>query len=749
MALVPEQNQNIDLTGTTEEMKNHQNVGRQSKEVMKSREFEYHFRNESENKSAKRKLNKYISSKCACSQECLQSAIRDKLPIIDVLRTYMFKQFILGDIVSGISVGVVQVPQGLSFALLAGLPPIYGLYTSFFPTIFYVLFSTSRHVSVGATSLTSIMVNALVIKIQEMVSAKHIVTYEHDSLNVTGSVGIVDGATGDVYPETIQIVIGVTLLIGLMQVVMSLCHLDFVTTYLSDALIAGFVSAVSFHVQFSQLKYLLGINVKSKGGPLSLVYLLIEIGRNLPKTNMAALITSAICLLVLFAVRILVNEKFKDKMKLPVPIDLIVVILATLISHFAKLKENFNLQIVENIPNGVPKPVIPDLVSALNYLPDIFSVGLIAFSGTFIMTRLFSQRNNYTVRPNQELLALGLSHVFSSFFSCFCFTTVPARCFLHESAGGKTQVSHVIAAVLVLLFMMFLSFLLQALPLCVLASLVCFACSPMFGYIRFAKQYWLTDRYDFMAFMVTFVVTLFGQIDYGLLAGMAFCLLSVVFRTQNVKSYVKGRIENTDFYVNKKKYQHIEDVPGMVVLYFEAPLYFATATMIKERLYKLVDVKSTVPASRSSKNILLETVVHLQPIPRENSNGKESHSKEHVDRVQTVTPQQLEELQVPLNVTLDTSSHEKAAGIHTVIIDCSAILYVDTAGLEVLLSAYKYFKNMGVTFCLASMTDGVKSKLKNVDKYYILWKECAYISVHDAVTASRQALLVNQTQSVV
>ena len=718
----------------------------QASQVMKVREFEYHYRNPSkEDDSVRDRLQKAVVLKCSCSGKCLCDCVQDKFPVVEMIKTYKFKKNVMGDIIAGISVGVLQVPQGLSFALLAGLPPIYGLYSSFFPTIFYILFGTSRHVSVGATSLTSIMVHSLVVKIQNTVEGSRVMNYDvtsSDNNNVTSETPLVTSGDQTVSPETIGIIIGVTLLVGLMQVLMSVFRLGFVTTYLSDTLVAGFASAVSFHVYINQFKHLFGVKVKSRSGPLSLVYLLIDLCKSLPMTNIAALITSIICFLVLVIVRKFVNERYKSILRVPVPIDLIVVIITTLLSHFCKFSENFDLQIVKQIPNGVPKPILPDLVRATAYTSDAFSLAVISFSGSFLMVKIFSQRHDYSVRPNQELFAIGMAHVASSFFSCFCFTSVPARCFLHDAAGGKTQVAHLVAAVLVLLVMLFLSFLLQSLPICVLACLIIVACLPLAGYFRFAKIYWETDKFDFLSFWVTFFVTLLVQIDYGLFAGVMFSLLTVVFRTQTGKNYVKARIENTEFYVNKNKYLHTQAIPGVVVVYFEAPLYFATASMFEEKVLKLARVKSKVttaiPLQRDS--VTLNTVSEINIGENHRVNGTTFPPNEESTEPATVTTQ---ELHVPLTFSVNLEDRASGSvppvGVHTVVVDCTAVLYVDTSGLDVLLKLYRHYTGLGVAFCLANLTDDVKNKLKRIDKYLMLWKQCAYLSIHDAVTASVRA----------
>ena len=202
----------------------HNQLQHQESQVMKVREFEHLYRNASKNEvdTVEDLVKKPIALKCSCSGKCLCDCVQDKFPVIEMIKTYKFKTNIIGDIIAGVSVGLQQVPHfGLSFALLSGLPPIYGLYLSFFPTIFYILFGSSRHVSVGAASLTSIMVHSLIVKIQGSVSNNdHVMNYDQT-----------------VSSETIRIIIGVTLLVGLLQVLMSVIRLGFVTIRrLSDAI---------------------------------------------------------------------------------------------------------------------------------------------------------------------------------------------------------------------------------------------------------------------------------------------------------------------------------------------------------------------------------------------------------------------------------------------------------------------------------------------------------------------------------
>uniref|UniRef100_A0A8C5RZ51 SLC26A/SulP transporter domain-containing protein n=1 Tax=Laticauda laticaudata TaxID=8630 RepID=A0A8C5RZ51_LATLA len=208
------------------------------------------------------------------------------LPILSWLPHYPVKEWLLGDIISGFSVAIMHLPQGLAYALLAGLPPVHGLYSAFYPVLLYFFFGTSRHISVVIVGTNK--------------------TSERPFLN-----GLKKNMLK--YPGRVS----VSVALGLLQ-------FGFVATYLSEPLVQGYTTAAAVHVLVSQLKYVFGISLEEKSGPLSLIYTFVEICSKLPGTHTGTVVTALISMVALWLIKLL-NDKFDKKLPTPIPIELLTV----------------------------------------------------------------------------------------------------------------------------------------------------------------------------------------------------------------------------------------------------------------------------------------------------------------------------------------------------------------------------------------------------------------------------------------
>ncbi|ESO96302.1 hypothetical protein LOTGIDRAFT_67754, partial [Lottia gigantea] len=255
-------------------------------------------------------------------------------PFLSLLKGYSIRNDFPADIIAGLTVGIMHIPQGMAYGQLSTLPPVYGLYVSFFPVLVYFFFGSSKHVSVGTFAVVSLMVGSVVDK------------------------GLASKGLNSIDDELLRTQLGfamaVTFAVGAIQLLMGMVRLGFVTVYLSDPLISGFTTGAACHVFTSQIKHIFGVAVNRYNGPFKLIYSYRDFFKNIPTTNFAALIGSAICILVLVLVKELINNnpRIKPKLKMPVPIELIVVIIGTLVSEFSRLNEVYDVNIVGDVPVG-------------------------------------------------------------------------------------------------------------------------------------------------------------------------------------------------------------------------------------------------------------------------------------------------------------------------------------------------------------------------------------------------------------
>uniref|UniRef100_A0A6Q2XFB3 SLC26A/SulP transporter domain-containing protein n=1 Tax=Esox lucius TaxID=8010 RepID=A0A6Q2XFB3_ESOLU len=508
-----------------------------------------------------------------CSVPKLKRSVLGFLPVLSWLPRYSLRDNALGDLTSGISVGIMHLPQGMAYALLASVPPVFGLYTSFYPVLVYFIFGTSRHISIGTFAVISIMIGSVTEKLAP--------DSNFPSLNETNGTGGVDLAARDAY--RVQIAASTTVLCGLFQILLGMMRFGFVVTYLSEPLVRGYMTGAATHVVASQLKYVFGIDPARFSGPLSQVYLLIDICRLLPETNIGALVVSLVALVVLITVKEL-NTCYEKKLPMPIPIELIVIIAATLISYYGDLNSQYNVSVVGEIPQGLKPPSPPDISLWGSVVGDAFAVAIVGYAINISLGKTFGLKHGYKVDSNQELVALGLSNTAGGFFQCYAVTSSLSRSLIQESTGGKTQVAGVISSVIVLVTVLQLGTLFEELPKAVLACIVFVNLKGMFRQFLDIPALWKSNKVDLMVWLVTLVCTVLLNLDIGLAASIAFSLLTVIFRSQLPRYSILGRVPGTELYLDTDTYEEVKEIPGVIIFRSSTTMYYTNAELYLDAL---------------------------------------------------------------------------------------------------------------------------------------------------------------------
>ncbi|XP_076132944.1 solute carrier family 26 member 6 [Alosa pseudoharengus] len=520
-------------------------------------------------------LKERLRESARCSLPRLKVWLFSWLPVLSWLPRYKIRENGLGDLISGVSVGIMHLPQGMAYALLASLPPVYGLYTSFYPVLVYFIFGTSRHISVGTFAVISIMIGSVVERLAP--DANFIPNITSNGSSVVE----VDVAARDAY--RVQIATALTLCCGLFQVVLGLVKFGFVVTYLSEPLVRGYTTGAATHVVISQLKYLFGISPERFAGPLSQIYILIDLCHRLPSTNIPTLVVSLVALAVLIIVKEL-NSYYSKKLPLPIPIELIVIIGATVISYYGNLNEIYNVHVVGEIPSGLVPPRVPDFSLFPSMVGEAFAIAVVGYAINISLGKTFSLKHGYKVDSNQELVALGLSNTVGSFFQCYSVTSSMSRSLIQESTGGKTQVAGVVSALIVLVTVLKLGSLFEELPKTVLATIVFVNLKGMFKQYMDIPALWKSNKVDLLIWVVTCTCTILLNLDLGLAASVAFSLLTVIFRTQLPKYYLLGWVPGTELYLDTETYEEAKEIPGVTIFRSSATVYFANAELYREAL---------------------------------------------------------------------------------------------------------------------------------------------------------------------
>ncbi|XP_006893080.1 PREDICTED: solute carrier family 26 member 6 [Elephantulus edwardii] len=516
-----------------------------------------------------------------CSRARARALLLQRLPVLAWLPRYPVREWLLGDLLSGLSVAIMQLPQGLAYALLAGLPPVFGLYSSFYPVFIYFLFGTSRHISIGTFAIMSVMVGSVTESLAPS-----------DPLQDLNSTVLMD--------KRVQLASTLSVLVGLFQVGLGLVHFGFVVTYLSEPLVRSYTTAASVHVFVSQLKYVFGLQLSSHSGPLSLIYTVLEVCSKLRQSVVGTVITAVVAGVVLMVVKLL-NDKLRRHLPVPLPGELLTLIGATAISYGVGLNQKFQVDIVGTIPAGLRQPVAPEPKLFAELVGNAFAIAVVGFAIAISLGKIFALKHGYRVDSNQELVALGLSNFIGGIFLCFPISCSMSRSLVQESTGGNTQVAGAVSSLFILIIILKLGELFQDLPKAVLAATIIVNLKGMLMQFKDICTLWKTNRVDLLIWLVTFVATILLNLDLGLAVSVVFSLLLVVVRTQLPRYSVLGQVPGTDVYRDVAEYSEAKEVPGVKIFRSSVTMYFANAELYSDTLKQRCGVDVDQLLSRKKK----------------------------------------------------------------------------------------------------------------------------------------------------
>ncbi|KAI5109251.1 solute carrier family 26, member 6, partial [Silurus meridionalis] len=523
-------------------------------------------------------LSHRLKNSLRCSIPRLKRRVTGCLPVLYWLPRYSIRDYGIPDLISGISVGIMHLPQGMAYALLASLPPVFGLYSSFYPPLVYFFFGSSRHISVGTFTILSVMVGSV---IERLAPDSNFLIF--NGTNVTEEVNV---TARDLY--RVQVAAATAVLGGLIQVVLGLAQFGFVGTYLSEPLVRAYTTAAVAHGVVAQLKNILGVSPKRFTGSFSLIYTLVDVCKQLPNTHLPTLLVSVVCIIVLIIAKEL-NNRFREKLPVPVPVELIVIVAGTLISFHAHLNGTYEISVVGDIPSGLQPPTMPNPSIFSDVIVDAFAIAIVGYAISISLGKTFALKHGYKVCSNQELVALGLSNTVGGFFQSFSVCASMSRSIIQETTGGRTQMAGVFAAVIVLVTTLKLGTLFQQLPKAVLAAIVFVNLKGMFKQYADIVTLWRRNKADLLVWLMTWVSTILFNMDMGLAASIGFALLTVIFRTQRPRYSVLGHLPGTEIYLDMETHENVRrvdimEVPGITIFRSSATIYFANAELYLEAL---------------------------------------------------------------------------------------------------------------------------------------------------------------------
>lgn len=445
------------------------------------------------------------------------------------------------DVAAGLTTAVLLIPQAMAYAMLAGLPPIVGLYASTFPILAYALLGTGRSLAVGPVAM--------------------------DSLLVASGVGAIAAAGSDQY---IAYAVALAFMAGLLQVVLGLARAGFLVNFLSQPVVSGFTSAAALIIGFSQLQHLLALKLPRTNHIHKIAY------EALSRVSEIHLITLLIGVGAITTLVVL--KRYAPK----VPRALVVVAATTLLVWGFGLHGQ-GVSVVGEVPAGLPGFALPQLdIGTLQTLGGTAAViALVAFMEAYSVARAIADREGYEVDANRELIALGASNLTAGLFHGYPVTGGFSRTAVNSQAGAKSKLAGVVTAVVVIVTLLFLTDLFQLLPKTTLAAIIMTA---VFGLIdlKTVRRLWTTDRADLGLLGLTFATTLALGIQLGIATGVAASLLLFIVRTTRPHTAVLGRIPETEVYRNVERFPEAIQTPGVLVLRIDASLYFSNVAFLKD-----------------------------------------------------------------------------------------------------------------------------------------------------------------------
>lgn len=468
---------------------------------------------------------------------------RKFLPVLEWLPAYRSEN-LRGDLSAGLTVGVMLIPQGMAYAMIAGLPPIYGLYASTIPLILYALFGTSRQLAVGPVAMVSL-------------------------LTAAGIGALAEGGT-----ETyISLAIALALFVGLIQFLLGVFRLGFLVNFLSHPVISGFTSAAALIIGLSQLKHLLGIKLE---GSHYVHEILIDAAARVGEAHLATFLIGILGIVLIMGAR---------RINKAIPGPLLAVVFGILAVWGFGLAEQ-GVKIVGEVPGGLPSLVIPqfNLANFNALLPTALAIALVSFMESIAVAKAIQAKHkDYKVDANQELIGLGIANIGGSFFQSYPTTGGFSRTAVNDQAGAKTGLAAIISALLIALTLLFLTPLFYYLPNAILASVIMVA---VFGLIdiKEAVHLWHADRSDFWMLIVTFIGALALGIEQGILIGVVLSIAIIIFRTTMPHFAVLGKIPGKPHYKNITRFDDLEVRDDVLIMRFDARLYFANVNYFKERV---------------------------------------------------------------------------------------------------------------------------------------------------------------------
>lgn len=467
------------------------------------------------------------------------------------------------DLLAGIVVAILLVPQSMAYALLAGLPAQTGLYAAILPPLIYGLFGSSTSLAVGPVALVSLLV----------------------------STGL--GSIGNLSPEqTLTYAITLALLVGIFKLLMSSARLGSLVNFISHPVLSGFTAAAAILIAVSQLGNLFGISLPRQD---SFFETLRAFSTRIGSIHWPTILIGAASLLLLLIFKHSIKnvlaraglpERIAHMLSRSGP--LVVVLGGIMILSFSGGDQGLGVAIVGSIPAGLPVLTLPvfDLNIWWALTPTALTIALVSYLESISVAKSLAARKREKVNSNRELTALGLANIGAALSGGYPVTGGLSRSVVNHSVGARTGMASIITALLVAVTAAFLTPAFYLLPRTVLAAIILVAVSGLID-METIRSVWLYSKAEAASMLVTFIAVLSLGIERGILIGVGLTLALYIWRTSQPHFAIVGQVEDSEHYRNILRHE-VTTYPQILALRIDENLYFANAQYLDASLREII-----------------------------------------------------------------------------------------------------------------------------------------------------------------
>ncbi|MCX7793556.1 MAG: sulfate permease [Thermodesulfovibrionales bacterium] len=501
--------------------------------------------------------------------ENIRKLIFKIFPFLFWLKDYR-KENLIKDFLAGLTISVVLIPQSMSYAMIAGLPPIYGLYAASIPPVVAALWGRASLLATGPVAMVSLLTFSSIIPFAK-----------------PGT------------PEYINMAINLALLVGLIQFLMGAFRLGFIMRFVSHPVIVGFTNAAAIIIASTQIQHLLGISVK---GSEFILPMFLEIGKNISNTNTYTLAVGLFAFTIIIA-----GKKIHDSF----PGAMVASVITTLLVYALNLNEA-GVKTIGDLPKGLPSPsfTFVDFEHTARLIGPALVIAIVGFMEAMAITKAISSRTREPVDINQELIGQGAANIIGSLFKSYPVSGSFSRSAVNLQAGGKTGLSNIFSGLIVIAVLLFFTSTFYYLPKATLAAIVMHAATGLIKHSQFIKLY-RTSKHDGIIALITFSFCFITKPDYAIFIGIAVSLLFFLWESMTPRIAILTRNPKTEIFEDYET-NRLPFCPQILYLRPEFSIYFANAEFIREYILKKVE---------ESKNGLKFVLIDMEAVNRIDATG--------------------------------------------------------------------------------------------------------------------------------